>query len=320
MSTQIFSDGTGKKAKADENSSHIKADSNLPDGWSAHVDPESGCEYYFHATTGQSTWERPKPPSSLPSPPPRSSLVLQKPITEDSSAVNKTGSTLQSAVTTFQAMAHREQLGMLWDNRAFVDLFLDGWKEHEKHSLGKNCFSSAIALIQGATSKINSSCDQYLKVFGAEKISCIKNLEQFIVSVSGITQSLPIKSKSEQQILEYIHSLTTSIRNLSTGSFLGIPGGWVTSPEESFALLLIVERTGIDEFALAVCNTGPDGLSYHPLRSDAVESCNMLYRMCLVIDHVPEARLADSSFWFMVARMQVSTRYFFSESSSCFAS
>jgi hypothetical protein len=288
----------------------------LPEGWTAHVDPESSCEYYFHATTGQSTWERPKPPSVLPSPPPRPAFVLNQTLpkpSEESAATNQDApSTSQNMVSTIRGMFHhKEPLGLLWENRAFVDLFLDGWKEHERHTLNKGFLDSAIALLEGAVENACAECEQHLKQIGHEKLASMKVLGHFISALSGFSQSLPIKSQSEQQILEYVHGVTAALRNLTPGCFLAVPGGWVTSADDSFVLLLIVERMGAEEFSLAVCNTGPDGLSYHPLRADAEESCNMLYRMCLVFDHIPEARLADSSFWFMVARMQVTDTFLF---------
>jgi pre-mRNA-processing factor 40 len=33
----------------------------LPDGWSENVDPASGNRFYYNATTGETSWERPKP-------------------------------------------------------------------------------------------------------------------------------------------------------------------------------------------------------------------------------------------------------------------
>ena len=286
-----------------------RADS-LPDGWTSHVDPESSCMYYFHAASGQSTWEKPKPPSTLPSPPPRSSLHLQnafpKSQAEDSSNIKNEGPhTLHTIASNIRGVfQHREPAGLLWDNRAFIDLFLDGWKEHEKHTLTKGFLAYAIILVEEILDQVNQECEQHLKQIGHDKLVAMKNLDHFIASMSSFSQSLPLKSKSEQQVLEFIHSLTAAIRNLPKGGFLAVPGGWVSN-DDSFVLLLIVERTGLEEFAVAVCNTGPDGLSYHPLRADPVESCNMLYRMCMVIDHVPEPRIADSSFWFMITRMQV---------------
>ena len=80
--------------KSNGSNSNISNDASsepLPEGWTVHLDPDSGCEYFFHAATGQSTWERPKPPSTLPSPPPRpvpqqphnnSSFVVQEPTTK----------------------------------------------------------------------------------------------------------------------------------------------------------------------------------------------------------------------------------------------
>ncbi|XP_049614527.1 rho GTPase-activating protein 27 [Syngnathus scovelli] len=38
------------------------------DGWEVHFDPESGQDYYYHPTTGQTTWDNPLA-ESLPSPP-----------------------------------------------------------------------------------------------------------------------------------------------------------------------------------------------------------------------------------------------------------
>jgi hypothetical protein len=306
----------GQPPKSDEGGDDVDKKTRvnpLPEGWTAHVDPESACEYYFHATTGQSTWEMPKPPSVLPSPPPRPAFVLNQTLpkpSEESAAKSSTDqdvpSTAHTMVSTISEMFHqKESLGLLWENRAFVDLFLDGWKEHERHSLNKGFLDSAIALLEGAVEAAGAECEKHLNQIGHEKLASLKGLGHFISTLSGFAQSLPIKSQSEQQILEYVHGVTAALRNLSPGCFLAVPGGWVTSADDSFVLLLIVERIGAEEFSLAVCNTGPDGLSYHPLRADAEESCNMLYRMCLVFDHVPEARLADSSFWFMVARMQV---------------
>jgi hypothetical protein len=319
MPSQASSDSVLKRGDSQDtgvslgsNDMDSKAGESLPDGWTSHVDPESACVYYFHAASGQSTWERPKPPSTLPSPPPRSSLHLQNTYPKANVEASNTASisstegssTFNNIATNIHNMFHKESVGLLWENRAFIDLFLDGWKEHEKHTLTKGSLSPAMTLVAEVLEKVNLEYANNFKQIGHEKLAAVKNLDQFMVSMSGFSQSLPLRSKSEQQVLEYIHSLTAAIRNLSKGCFLAVPGGWVSN-DESFALLLIVERTGTEELAVAVCNTGPDGLSYHPLRADPVESCNMLYRMCFVIDQIPEHRLADSSFWFMIARMQV---------------
>ena len=163
----------------------------LPEGWTAHVDPESACEYYFHATTGQSSWERPKPPSVLPSPPPRPAFVLNqtlsKPPAEEAAATKQDApSTAHTMVSTIKDMFHhKEQLGLLWENRAFVDLFLDGWKEHERHSLNKGFLDSAIVLLEGAVENASAECEQHLKEIGHEKLASLKGLGHFISSLSG---------------------------------------------------------------------------------------------------------------------------------------
>lgn len=43
----------------------------LPDGWTAHQDPETGKTFYANVTTGESSWEPPSAPAvPAPAPPP----------------------------------------------------------------------------------------------------------------------------------------------------------------------------------------------------------------------------------------------------------
>lgn len=51
----------------------------LPEGWTQHVDPASGCDYYWYAATGASRWSRPAEDAYPPTPAP---IVADEPLPE----------------------------------------------------------------------------------------------------------------------------------------------------------------------------------------------------------------------------------------------
>lgn len=57
-----------------------------PEGWEVHVDQESGQEYYYHPTTGRTTWDNPFLDYPLPAEEPRSPSPPPSPALSPSTA------------------------------------------------------------------------------------------------------------------------------------------------------------------------------------------------------------------------------------------
>ncbi len=56
--------------------------------------------------------------------------------------------------------------------------------------------------------------------------------------------ALPSRSKSDEKLLEFISDLKNHIGVMVKGTFLMLPGGWVTDKGEQ-VLLYVLERKGI---------------------------------------------------------------------------
>lgn len=82
--------------------------------------------------------------------------------------------------------------------------------------------------------------------------------------------------------------------NLQAGLHVGM-GHWV---------LCVLDRPRTDHFRLAVINqTMGSGLEYHPC--SAAQQPHLKRKLAFVIDEIPVPRLHDSSFWFMLMKLQV---------------
>ena len=194
--------------------------------------------------------------------------------------------------------------GPMWENEAFIDLFLDGYNPHKRHGLSKGFAKDAAAVLMTALQGASDEWAESLAHLGDTKKAAVQGLSDIVQDFHDLCRCLPSKSKSEQQCLEFVHGIITRIKALPAGAHIMVPGGWVETAED-FSLIFIVERVGTERLTLAVCNSGPDGLGYHPIKADLVDTANMKYKMSMVFEDVPDARLCDSSFWFLAARMHV---------------
>lgn len=309
----------------------------LPPGWTAHKDPDTAFTYYFHAATGESRWEKPpKQVLAKPSAPPGQPTQAQQrsaaatvaaaagtlstagAATHSSAggasgaaaAAAKQGQGLHSKLKTTEGV--RALLGLnvapragpMWENEAFIDLFLDGYNPHKRHSISKGFAKDAASVFAPALQATSDEWADSLKQLGQQKKEAVESLTPIVQDFHDLCRSLPSRSKSEQQCLEFVHGIITRIKALPSGGHIMAPGGWADKTED-FSLIFIIERVSTDKLTLAVCNSGPDGLGYHPIKADVLNAANMKYKMSLVFEDVPDARLCDSSFWFLVSRMHV---------------
>lgn len=103
--------------------------------------------------------------------------------------------------------------------------------------------------------------------------------------------------------LNFINVFLSLMENLQPGQQLVLPGGW-QQPDYTHVCLYIVRNCGNNRFSFSVCNTGNDGLEYHPSSFDP-ETGRKLKQMAMTIWDIPASRLVDSSFWTVLFRMQV---------------
>ena len=107
----------------------------------------------------------------------------------------------------------------------------------------------------------------------------------------------------DQLFLNFINVLMSLIDNLQPNQQLVFPGGW-QRPEYGNLCLYILRNLGNNKFSFTVCNTGRDGLQYHPSSFDS-ETGRQLKQMALTMWNIPSQRIMDSTFWVVLFRMQV---------------
>jgi hypothetical protein len=103
--------------------------------------------------------------------------------------------------------------------------------------------------------------------------------------------------------LNFINVFLSLMENLQPNQQLVLPGGW-QQPDYTHVCLYIVRNCGDNRFSFSVCNTGTDGLEYHPSSFDP-ETGRKLKQMAMTIWDIPVSRLTDSTFWTVLFRMQV---------------
>ena len=103
--------------------------------------------------------------------------------------------------------------------------------------------------------------------------------------------------------LNFLNVFVSLLENLEADQQLVIPGGW-QQPDYHHLCLYIVRNCGGNKYSFTVCNTGRDGLQYHPSTFDS-ETGRQLKQLALTVWNIPGRRLMDSTFWTVLFRMQV---------------
>lgn len=103
--------------------------------------------------------------------------------------------------------------------------------------------------------------------------------------------------------LNFINVFVDLMDNLQANQQLVLPGGW-QQPEYTHLCLYIVRDCGDGMYSFTVLNTGKDGLEYHPSSFDS-ETGRQLKQLGMTIWNIPRQRLADSTFWTLLFRMQI---------------
>ena len=103
--------------------------------------------------------------------------------------------------------------------------------------------------------------------------------------------------------LNFLNVFISLLENVQTDQQLVLPGGW-QQPDYTYLCLFIVRNVGGNKWTFTVCNTGKDGLQYHPASFDP-ETGKELKQQAMTVWDIPGERLMDSSFWTLLFRMQV---------------
>ena len=103
--------------------------------------------------------------------------------------------------------------------------------------------------------------------------------------------------------INFLNVFISLIGNLQPGQQIVVPGGW-QQPDYYHLCLYIVRNCGDNRWSFTVCNTGKDGLQYHPSTFDS-ETGRELKQLAMTVWNIPSERLLDSSFWTLLLRMQV---------------
>lgn len=119
---------------------------------------------------------------------------------------------------------------------------------------------------------------------------------------------LPHSAGASGQVLDglflnFINVFVSLVENLQPQQQLVLPGGW-QQPDYTHICLYIVRNCGNNKWSFTVCNTGKDGLQYHPASFDP-ETGKELKQLAMTVWDIPAERFLDSSFWILLFRMQV---------------
>jgi hypothetical protein len=119
---------------------------------------------------------------------------------------------------------------------------------------------------------------------------------------------LPHSAGASGQVLDglflnFLNVFISLIQNLPPNQQLVLPGGW-QQPEYTYLCLYIIRNCGNGRWCFTVCNTGRDGLQYHPASFDP-ETGRELKQLAMTVWDIPKDRILDSTFWTLLFRMQV---------------
>ena len=103
--------------------------------------------------------------------------------------------------------------------------------------------------------------------------------------------------------LNFLNVFISLVEKVGPQQQLVLPGGW-QQPEYTYLCLYILRRGVNNRWSFTVCNTGKDGIQYHPATFDP-ETGKELKQLAMTVWDIPASRVLDSTFWTLLFRMQV---------------
>ena len=127
--------------------------------------------------------------------------------------------------------------------------------------------------------------------------ACIKLISLLPHSAGASGQQL------DGLFINFLNVFISLVEQLQPNQQLVIPGGW-QQPEYTYLCLYILRRGTNNRWSFTVCNTGNDGIQYHPSTFDP-ETGREQKQLAMTVWDISIDRVVDSTFWTLLFRMQV---------------
>ena len=191
---------------------------------------------------------------------------------------------------------------LIWKHPAFLDLFFDAYGDvPPPKKLTSGAFFDAMDLVYTAFTNLVEEQQDWLSALQPSEMVGLSLLLPTLAEAKIFSTRTHINAQSDQAHSDYLNDVFNKIQSMVNGGTMLLPGGWSDS-NGGHNVLFILHRKP-EGFVFAVCNTG-DGLRYHPYT--CASSPYIEYKLALVVEKIPVERIFDSSFWFMLLRLQVS--------------
>ena len=130
-------------------------------------------------------------------------------------------------------------------------------------------------------------------------------LEACIKLISILPHSAGASGKQlDTLFLTFIHTFVSLIVMLGEHQQITLPGGWHQPDGVGYVCLYIRRNFGNSKFSFTICNSGKDGLEYHPSNFDETTGVEQR-QLAMTIWDIPASRIKDSTFWTVLFNLQV---------------
>jgi hypothetical protein len=164
--------------------------------------------------------------------------------------------------------------------------------------------------------------------FSPADIENLKEIDKFYGQSLDLTHRVPTRQMDSAALASFLMLVPPRVQGLRKGDMIVLPGGWCGAPvpvpqpppgtpaaaapppliphppdhaNNNHNMCYVLERKE-STFSFTVVNTG-DGLNYHIVSATA-EPPILQYRPTITLDDIPIGRLSDSTFWYMLFKLQ----------------
>lgn len=124
----------------------------------------------------------------------------------------------------------------------------------------------------------------------------------------ALCDRFPAKTADHNHLFVYLSTFMTRLGFLGGGDAIIVPTFFVNESGAESAVLIIVKRDAVGsdyDFSLSVVNTHVSGgLGYHAVGADSKEG-NVLYNMAFTFTAIPNHKIRNTMFWFLVFKSAV---------------
>eukprot|EP00667_Euglena_gracilis_P000067 EG_transcript_67 len=200
--------------------------------------------------------------------------------------------------------ARVDVLQPVWLHPAFEALFVDQCDDGEKRPPPEDgkAYSQLLATL-GFVYNVLQNIMRELRVTLPEVAEAIRSAHGILAQAIQIGNKAPLGAPDHAKMQDLLNYIIMKVNGVQTGGIVVIPGGWCSSNGYGHALLYVIRRVNDSEFTFAICNSG-DGLDpYHIMRMEtSPPTAHIQYSVVHVVPNVPQERVHDSSFWYVLLR------------------